>query len=219
MEGSTMNKNTQIPLPLPLAALLKQGKQNEYISVNERTARHFDVFLDSNIEEPSEYRELLSVLFNATDDDTVNIFINSNGGHLDTALAIVEGLKSTSAHVTAVIIGACHSAASIISLHCHEIAILDSAYMMVHTASYGTAGNTGNVKAHTEFTTKQVEKLLNDTYEGFLSSAELNQVKIGAELWFDADEIRARMVTRVKVLKNRLSKNKKLLKDMAGHTE
>jgi ATP-dependent protease ClpP protease subunit len=208
-----MNKNTQIPLPLPLAALLKQNKQNEYISVNERTARHFDVFLDSNIEEPSEYRELLSVLFNATDDDTVNIFINSNGGHLDTALAIVEGLKSTSAHVTAVIIGACHSAASIISMYCHEVAVLDNAYSMVHTASYGTAGNTGNVKAHTEFTTRQVEKLLNDTYEGFLTKEELTKVKQGVELWFDADEIRARMKNRVKHLVGQLKKQQKQTKE------
>lgn len=208
-----MNKNTQMPLPLPLAALLKQNKQNEYISVNERTARHYDVFLDSNIEEPSEYRELLSILFGATEDDTVNIFINSNGGHLDTALAIVEGLKSTSAHVTAVIIGACHSAASIISMYCHEVAVLDNAYSMVHTASYGTAGNTGNVKAHTEFTTRQVEKLLNDTYEGFLTKEELTKVKQGVELWFDADEIRARMKNRVKHLVGQLKKQQKQTKE------
>lgn len=201
-----MNKNTQIPLPLPLAALLKQGKQNDYISVQERTARHFDVFLDSNIEEPSEYRELLSILFGATEDDTINIFINSNGGHLDTALAIVEGLKSTSGHVTAVIIGACHSAASIISMYCHEVAVLDNAYSMIHTASYGTAGNTGNVKAHTEFTTRQVEKLLNDTYEGFLSKDELTKVKQGVELWFDADEIRSRMEHRVQFLTQKIKK-------------
>lgn len=204
-----MNKNTQMPLPFPLAALLKQGKQSDYISVNERTARHFDVFLDTDIDEPSEYRELLSILFGGTEDDTVTIFINSNGGHLDTALAIVEGLKSTSAHVTAVIIGACHSAASIISQYCHEVAVLDSAYMMVHTASYGTAGNTGNVKAHTEFTTRQVEKLLNETYEGFLTKEELTKVKQGVELWFDADEIRERMTKRVAFLSQKIKKMSK----------
>lgn len=211
-----MIKTTQMPLPLPLAALLKQNKQNDYISMNERTARHFDVFLDSNIEEPSEYRELLSIMFGATDDDTINIFINSNGGHLDTALAIVEGLKSTNAHVTAVIIGACHSAASIISMYCHEVAVLDNAYSMVHTASYGTAGNTGNVKAHTEFTTRQVEKLLNETYEGFLTKDELTKVKQGVELWFDADQIRARMQNRVKYLMTQLKKQQKILNSAAA---
>lgn len=204
-----MNKNTQIPLPFPLAALLKQNKQNDYISLTERTARHYDVFLDSDITEPSEYRELIAILFGASEDDTVNIFINSNGGHLDTALAIVEGLKSTCATVTAVIIGACHSAASIISMYCHEVAVLDNAYSMIHTASYGTAGNTGNVKAHTEFTTRQVEKLLNETYEGFLTKDELVKVKQGVELWFDADEIRERMKHRVAFLAQKLKKMSK----------
>lgn len=204
-----MNKS-QMPFPFSFADLLK-GKQEGYISVHERTARHFDVFLDSDISEPSDYRELLAMLFNATEDDTVNIFINSNGGHLDTALAVVEGLKATSAKVTAVIIGACHSAASIISMYCHEVAVLDNAYSMVHTASFGAQGNTGNVKAHTEFTVRQVEKLLNDTYEGFLTKDELVKVKSGVELWFDADQIRERMGNRIKFLSQKLKKMQKTL--------
>ena len=142
-------------------------------------------------------------------DDTITIFINSNGGHLDTALAVVEGLKATQAGVTAVIIGACHSAASIISMYCHEVAVLDNAYSMVHTASFGASGSTGNVKAHTEFTVRQVEKLLNDTYEGFLTKEELASVKTGVELWFDADEIRTRMASRVKFLNAKTKRNAK----------
>lgn len=198
-------------LPPAIAAMLKQGKSSEYINVIDKNVRHFDVFLDSDIEEPSEYRELLSILFNAGEEDSINLFINSNGGHLDTALAIVEGLKNTSAHVVAVIIGACHSAASVISMYCHEVAVLDSAYSMIHTANYGTAGNTGNVKAHTEFTTRQVEKLLNDTYEGFLTKEELARVKSGVELWFDAEEIRKRMEHRIKFLQQKMKKSQKQL--------
>jgi len=202
---------TNNQLPPALAAILKQGKSNEYISVIDKNVRYFDVFLDGDIEEPSEYRELLSILFNAGEEDSINLFINSNGGHLDTALAVVEGLKNTNAHVVAVLIGACHSAASIISMYCHEVAVLDSAYSMIHTANYGTAGNTGNVKAHTEFTTRQVEKLLNDTYEGFLTKEELARVKSGVELWFDAEEIRKRMEHRIKFLQQKMKKSQKQL--------
>lgn len=196
-------------LPPSLLSLLGQGKPNEYISVVDKNVRHFDVFLDGEIEAPNEYRELLSILFNAGEDDTINIFINSPGGHLDTALAIAEGLKNTNAHVVAVLIGACHSAASIISMYCHEVAVLDNAYSMVHTASFGAHGSTGNVKAHTEFTVKQVEKLLNDTYEGFLNKDELSKVKSGVELWFDADDIRKRMEHRIKFLTQKIKKLQK----------
>lgn len=196
----------------PFATLIAQSKDNNYITSMERTARHYDVFLDSDVEEPSQYRELISALFNAGEDDTMTIFINSNGGHLDTALAIVEGLKLTNAAVTAVINGACHSAASIISMYCHSVVVLDSAYSMVHTASFGASGNTSNVKSHTEFTVKQVEKLLNDTYEGFLNKEELAKVKQGVELWFSADEIRTRMEHRAKVVQAKMRKLDRITK-------
>lgn len=201
-------------IPFPLAALMGRTKNDDYICTVERTYHHHDVFLDDDIEEPSQYRELLALLFNSGEEDTINLFINSNGGHLDTALAVVEGLKSTSAQVTAVLIGACHSAASIITMYCHQVAVLDNAYSMVHTASFGAHGSTGNVKAHTEFTVRQVEKLLNDTYEGFLTKEELTRVKSGVELWFDADEIRQRMESRTKFLMAKLRKTTKDLKSL-----
>lgn len=206
-----MNKNRS-GIPFPIAALMGKTKSDEYINTVERTYHHHDVFLDDDIGEPAQYREFLALLFNAGEEDTINIIINSNGGHLDTALAIVEGLKTTNAQVTAIIIGACHSAASIISMYCHQVAVLDSAYSMVHTASFGAHGNTGNVKAHTEFTVKQVEKLLNDTYEGFLTKEELVRVKSGVELWFDAEQIRQRMESRIKFLTSKLRKVEKLQK-------
>lgn len=204
--NNTQNQN-------PFVSLITGQKDSSYISVSDRTFRHYDVFLDSDVEEPSNYRELVAALFNAGEGDTMSIFINSNGGHLDTALAVVEGLKATNCHVTGIIMGACHSAASIISMYCHEVAVLDSAYSMVHTASFGAAGNTSNVKSHTEFTVKMVEKLLNETYEGFLSKDELVKVKQGVELWFSADEIRTRMEHRAKFLEAKLKKlNKQQVK-------
>lgn len=205
---------TKSQIPFPLSALMGRNKSDEYISSVERSYHHHDVFLDSDIEDPAEYRELIALLFNASEDDTINIFINSNGGCLDTALAIVEGLKVTSAQVTAVVIGACHSAASIITMYCHQVAVLDNAYSMVHTASFGSSGNTGNVKAHTEFTVRQVEKLLNDTYEGFLNKEELAKVKSGVELWFDAEDIRQRMESRIKLLTAKQRKSEKNLKKL-----
>lgn len=194
-----MKRSAGAIFPIPLNLL--KGNQAHYINSIERTFHHHDVFIDSSIDEPQEYRELIALLFNAGEGDTVSIYINSEGGHLDTALAIVEGLKATHANTTAILIGACHSAASIIAMYCHDVCVLDGAYSMVHTASFGSHGNTSNVRSHTEFTVRQVEKLLNDTYEGFLTKEELQKVKTGVELWFDADQIRKRMLGRAKFVK------------------
>jgi ATP-dependent protease ClpP protease subunit len=184
---------------------------SNYVNAVQRTFIHYDVFIDGEVESPSNYRELIATLFNANEGDTVTIYINSPGGSLNSALAIIEGLKNTEAVVTGVIMGECHSAASLISMYCHEIAVTDNAYSLVHTATFGNYGNTNNVRSHTEFTVKMVEKLLNDTYEGFLTKDELFKVKQGVELWFDADDIRKRMESRVKYL---ISKQKKDIKSL-----
>jgi ATP-dependent protease ClpP protease subunit len=171
-------------------------------TVTQEVKRH-DVFLDTEIGEPSNYRDLISLLFNANENDSINIFINSQGGHLNSALAIIEGIKHSNAQVTGIIMGECYSAASMIALNCHNVVVLESANMMIHTASFGTAGNTGNVKAYTDFTVKEVEKLLVSTYEGFLTSEEIDKIKTGVEIWLSADDISKRMEIRVKLLENK----------------
>jgi ATP-dependent protease ClpP protease subunit len=169
---------------------------NVHINTIESVYRTHEVFLDSTIDEPNKYRELISLLINAGENDKIHLFINSNGGHLDTAGAIISGILSSRAEVTAFLMGATHSAASLISMYCHAVHVYDTAYMMIHTASFGSSGNTPTVKAHTDFTIKQCEKLMLDAYEGFLTKAEMDKVLNGLELWFNAEEIKPRLKKR-----------------------
>lgn len=181
---------------------------DNYMKVNKIESNHYEVFLDEPISEPSNYRDLISAIFNASDLDTFTIYFNTEGGHLNTTLAIIEGLKNTNAEVTGVLMGETHSGGSLIAMYCHNLAVLDSAEMMIHTANYGSVGTVGNVKAHTEFTTRQVEKLLEESYEGFLSKDEIEHVKLGVEVWLDADQIRQRIEKRVVILKKKIETNK-----------
>ena len=169
---------------------------NVHINTIESVYRTHEVFLDSTIDEPNKYRELISLLINAGENDKIHLFINSNGGHLDTAGAIISGILSSRAEVTAFLMGATHSAASLISMYCHAVHVYDTAYMMIHTASFGSSGNTPTVKAHTDFTIKQCEKLMLDAYEGFLTKTEMDKVLNGLELWFNAEEIKPRLKKR-----------------------
>lgn len=173
-----------------------------FINSTPLTSNRYDVFIDTDIGSPAAYRDLNFLLNTASEDDHFNLYINSPGGQLNTALMIIESLKVTEASTTAIIQGECHSAASMITMYCQEVHVLDSAHMLLHTATYGTVGNTSNVKAHTEFTTRQVEKLIADTYSGFLSPEEIEKVKLGVELWFDAEEIRERLEDRIEYLKS-----------------
>ncbi len=184
-----------------------QIQQQSFINSLDHTIKKYNIFLDSEIGEPAEYRELLTVLFNAPPDSLIYLYINCSGGNLDTTLAIVEAIKMCDAKVSAILIGSCHSAASIIALNCDEIVVLDNAYSMVHTASFGSSGNVGTVKSHTEFVIAQIDKLIENTYSGFLNKEELARVKNGNELWFNAEDIRKRLKRKFKHI-NKKSKTK-----------
>ena len=197
-----MNKLASENVPNIFGGLLN----NVHINTIESAYRTHEVFLDSEIEEPSKYRELISVLINSSPNDKIHLYINSNGGHLDTAGAIISGILSSQAEVTAFLMGACHSAASLIAMYCHAVHVYDTAYMMIHTASFSSGGNTPTVKAHTDFTIKQCEKLMKDAYEGFLTSEEIKKVLNGIELWYNAEEIKPRLKKRFAAVELQMKK-------------
>jgi ATP-dependent protease ClpP protease subunit len=163
------------------------------------------VHFDEMIGVPSNYRGLINLLYTCSDSHEFNFFMNIGGGALSSAMAIIEAIKATDGKVRAIITGDCHSAGSIIALHCHEIMVTDSANMMCHTAAYSTGGTLSNVKSHSDFSTTYINKILDDSYIGFLTSHELSDLKKGVELWLDAEDIGKRLESRLKHLNKKSS--------------
>lgn len=184
--------------------------QGSYIKTNRQDIFYHQVSLDKPIGEPSQYRDLINLLYMADENAEFNIFINSPGGGLSAAMAIIEGIKASNAKVRAILTGEVHSAASIIALNCQEIVVTDSAHMLVHNASYGVGGTAGNIKSHVDFSHKMIDKLLISTYSGFLTPTELLDVKKGVEYWFDSDEIGERLVSRKKFMDKKVLSKKSI---------
>jgi ATP-dependent protease ClpP protease subunit len=167
-------------------------------------------FLDEDIDEPSKYRDITQLLITCSADDVVSIIINSSGGRLDSACQLMEAIDGCAGQVVATVVGAAYSAASMIACVVPECQVTDSAEFMLHTASYGNIGSVPNVKAHTDFTTAQTNKLLDKVYKDFLTPEELTELKSGKEFWFSAEEARRRFKRRDhmrdEALKKELSK-------------
>lgn len=164
------------------------------------TSTFHQVFFDGEFENRSHYRDVISLLSTAPECDEIEILLNTYGGRLDIALAIVEAIKATRAKVRAVVVGACMSAGTLVMLACPEINITDAARVMVHTLSYGSAGKAIDVKAHVEYVHRIETKMMRDAYVGFLTFDELDQLEAGKEFWFDADETIERIQNRDKYL-------------------
>jgi ATP-dependent protease ClpP protease subunit len=160
------------------------------------------VFIDDDITSPSNYRDVIHCLATCSENDSVNLLVNSSGGRTDSIWQIIEAMKGCRGEVSVTVIGAAYSAASMLACMAPECYIADSAEFMLHTAHYGSIGTVPNVKGQTDFATRQINRLLDQAYTGFLTDKELSELKNGKEYWFDAEEAGKRMVRRYRYLSN-----------------
>ena len=158
------------------------------------------VFIDDDIVQPSVYRDVIQCLATCGDNDNVNLLVNSSGGRTDSIWEIIEAMRVCRGEVCVTVIGAAYSAASMLACMAPECIIADSAEFMLHTAHYGSVGTVPNVKSQTDFATRQLNKLLDICYTGFLTPKEMEELKNGREFWFDAQEARERIAKRQVVL-------------------
>ena len=170
------------------------------------------IFIDDDIGDPPLYRDVIHCLATCNENDSVNFLINSNGGRTDSIWQIIEAMKGCRGDVAATVIGSAYSAASMLACMAPECYIADSAEFMLHTAHYGSIGTVPNVKGQTDFATKQINRLLDICYTGFLTPKELEELKNGREWWFDADEARERMLKRQLYLLKQNKQSRKRVK-------
>lgn len=168
--------------------LLQTYEQLGY-SLSSITHNKFEFNLDEDIKEPSYYRSLIEVLNNATEQDLVVLNINSGGGHLDSAISIIDALRNTRANTLAWISGSAYSAAGIIALSCQNLEVGEFATLMCHNSQYGLGGYTTDIKDRAVFEHKMISKIMHSVYKHFLSVDEVEAVLSNKTIWMDADEI------------------------------
>lgn len=163
----------------------KLGYTVRTIKLNE-----FRVKLDEYIVEPSYYSDIFDLMMDASEHDQINFFIASGGGRMDGLSVLLEGLRLTKAHTTAVLISDVHSSASIFALNCDDVIVTDSAHMLCHEVTYGYEGKGSDVYSHVAHIKKITEKVIIETYEGFLDQSEIERLLAGKQVYLDADQIR-----------------------------
>jgi ATP-dependent protease ClpP protease subunit len=179
--------------------MMPQEQKGLIRTITQQMHTHL-VFIDDDITDPRNYRDVIHCLATCSENDSVNLLVNSSGGRTDSIWQIIEAMKGCRGDVSVTVIGAAYSAASMLACMAPECYIADSAEFMLHTAHYGSIGTVPNVKGQTEFATRQINKLLDQAYKGFLSDKELDELKNGKEFWFDSEEAGKRMVKRYKYL-------------------
>lgn len=165
-------------------------------SVKSKQAHNFIVHIDKEIKGAAYYSKVFDMMLQAGEHDLIDFFISSPGGDVEGLNVLLEGMKLTDAHIRAILVGSCHSAASIFAMNCPEVIVCDRATMLVHNVRTGFGGKMADLEAFTTFSKKTSSKLIQETYKYFLSDEEIKEVLAGRELWLDADQIRERLERR-----------------------
>jgi ATP-dependent protease ClpP protease subunit len=107
-------------------------------------------------------------------------------------------MQNSAARVIVRASGGVHSAGSMILLAADEFTLSPNFNCLVHNGSFGAVGKTSDVKAQTAFQGSFMDKLMRQTYEGFLEPAEIDALIAGKDFWFDSDSFMERIHKREK---------------------
>lgn len=175
---------------------LELGKKLKYWVEVGQAPKIVRVNITTDVDEPSFYDEIFQVISNLDECDAVIYTINSNGGYLSGLAMLLEANAMTEAKTIAHIVGACHSAASILAMSCDEVLVGDYAEMLVHSARFGAGGKVADTQAHVAHNVKYTEQIFREFYAGFLTEEEIVAVLEGKEHYMLPEEIRDRLESK-----------------------
>lgn len=181
--------------------LLAEGEDGEPGAVPNGLARYerqmpirqISYYLSGEIQEPQYYTELFQTLHTASETDLIYLHLNSPGGSFDTGLQIINNIQSSSAHVVTVLEARAYSMAAMIFLVGDELIVHDNCQLMFHIYSGSFAGKGNEQQAQVIALGSWFEKVMFRICAPFLSSAEIEKILKGNDLWLDSDEIRRRL--------------------------
>lgn len=158
------------------------------ISYESHKSGTYNIYLFGQIESPNQFIGALEVMRNATENDEVVIHLQSCGGSLDATDTLLQAMHECQAPIFCKASGGCHSAASIILLAADSFQLSDNFSSLLHNGSTGSMGKFSDYRSETAFTSKWMEKVMRNAYEGFLNEVEIENLIKGVDIWLDAEE-------------------------------
>lgn len=161
---------------------------------------YIEISIDRDITEPEDFRDEIAAIRSAKESDVLHITVNTGGGSLDTAMAIIAAMRQSKAHIICEAVGTVASAGTLIFLAGHEFRVNDGVEYMMHTASFRYGGKANNVAEYVNFQQNVVRKMVESSYKNFLTQDEIEKLLSGTDFWMDSEEVCRRLQLRQEAL-------------------
>jgi len=169
----------------------------------------FIYYIDEEIESPSNYRELMSILDTMSPMDELSLMINCYGGYLHTTTMLSNAIRATQGHVIGTLNSVAMSGGSILFLSCHSWKVLPHSTLMAHSSSGGDYGKLGDRHLSLSSSKEQLTSLYHDVYRGFFTEAEIDNILDGKDYYVQYEEILTRLDAMVDVFEAELEEQTK----------
>lgn len=149
---------------------------------------YFNADLYDYIENANQMSEIIDAMDMMSEKDIFTLRISSGGGCASTTDALVHAIRRCKGTVKMIATGDCASAATIILLEAHEFELSDNFTALIHCGSLGEGGTLAEFNVQAPFRAKKFEQFIRNSYAGFLTDKELDQLIAGKDFVMDAEE-------------------------------
>jgi ATP-dependent protease ClpP protease subunit len=170
-------------------------------SVEEQVVRTYRPRLFGYFESSEDFLYTLEILETASENDVVELHIQSGGGDLDSVDTLTHAMSKCAGHIHLVYTGRNASAATIPLFFADTVECSPTSSFLFHEAILGSAPETMSAsKKYFDFTYVQCKEMLADLYKGFLTEEEMARLFQGEQLYFRGEEVMTRMNKRNEIL-------------------
>lgn len=155
------------------------------------TAHH--IHLSGDIEAPEYYDDVFQVLIEATENDFIHLYINTDGGYAATAIQFIHLISQCSATVIGHAIGEVASAGSLIFFSCHAHIVYPLSRFTLHIGSGGQRGKTNDNLAWANADMEHSKMIFKAVYSPFITQKEMGEIVNGREMILFADDVQKRL--------------------------
>lgn len=193
LEGKTMSIVSLEEVIKQVFDADKTNSLEEYRKIVRYQSRH--IFLE-DVDENSA-REIIRLIIEFNKEDLgkkpeerkpVKIFINSLGGSMTDAYAIMDSILMSETPVYTIGVGTCYSAGGLVLMAGHKRYMYPLASFMFHEGSAGIFGDAGKVKDTMKFYETQLKQMQTFILKKTKITPELYEQKLSNDWYLTSDE-------------------------------
>jgi len=174
-----------------------QGYISPFLTSSQPIAFGHRLYLKSVLEHPEEMVSFIEILSVFSENDQVEIHVNTPGGAVYSLDSLLHAMRKCEAHIHGICTGEVASAGTWVALNCDSIEVSPDVVFLFHSATYGVGGKQEDVRQRVEFETKHLRKFIETHYEHFFTSEEIDKIINEKHEWYmDADEFLERYERR-----------------------